>query len=156
MDWSKSRHWYFIKCVSMHLIHFGMCQIVSLSLALSLRRKAWAERVLTEWVNDLILSVHIIIENFCQTTKNRLIGSGTITNMTLIWSTIHRHRSDALATLLNTINNICATFNSQNLIIWFLKFYTFIVEISCKVVLIDSMLLFTVKFCLKLIILSIN
>lgn len=89
-DWSKSRHWYYWECVSMQTVNvtFGSLWHVLYcpSHALSLRRKAWAESLLTGWVNNLIVSLHIIIiinERFYQTTKNRLIGLRTITNMPL-------------------------------------------------------------------------
>lgn len=90
LDWSKSRHWYYWECVSMQTMNVTFDSLWHMlycpSHALSLRRKAWAESVLTGWVNNLIVSLHIIIisDRFYQTTKNRLIGLGTITNMTLI------------------------------------------------------------------------
>lgn len=129
LDWTKSRHcyWRIIECAFRcerwiwYSIHFYTCYVLHCpSIALSVRRNAWAERVLIGWVNDSILFLHI----------RKSIGwfghdSKPDTNL-MIMTTIHCHRSNALATCLNTIKNICVTFNSQDLIISTSKFYNFI------------------------------
>lgn len=89
--WSKCRlgyYWVLFDANDECDIRFTLTRgILSLYHSLTNKwREAWAaERVVTEYSQWFDFIFAYFIDKFSQTTKNRLIGLGTITNMTLIW-----------------------------------------------------------------------